>query len=63
MGDKGSHLHFLLISVVFLVNVGLLLLKNTRTISLGIYLIGAFVLLTTATVMGVWGYKDRNNFV
>jgi tetratricopeptide (TPR) repeat protein len=59
MGDKGSHTHFLIISVIFLLNIALLLLKNTRTISLGIYLIGAFLVLTAAAFIGIWGYKER----
>lgn len=58
-GDKRSIFHFLFISIIFLANVALLLLKNTRTIDIGLYLIGAFLLLTTASVIGIWGYKTR----
>jgi tetratricopeptide (TPR) repeat protein len=58
-GENRSIFHFLFISIIFLANVALLLLKNTRTIDLGMYLIGAFLLLTTAAVIGIWGYRTR----
>jgi len=58
-GDKNGIYHFLIISVVYLLNVGLLLLKNTRTYDTNIYLMGAFLLLTLASIVGIWGYKSR----
>ncbi len=59
VGENRSLIHFLFISIIFLANVALLLLKNTRTLDLGAYLIGAFLLLTVAAVIGIWGYKSR----
>jgi tetratricopeptide (TPR) repeat protein len=58
-GENRSLFHFLFISIIFLANVALLLLKNTRTIDTGMYLIGAFLLLTAASIIGIWGYKTR----
>jgi len=58
-GEKNGLYHFLIISVVYLLNVALLLLKNTRTYNPNVYLVGAFLLLTLASVIGIWGYKFR----
>ncbi len=58
-GEKNAIYHFLIISVVYLLNVGLLLLKNTRTYNTNIYLVGAFLILTLASIIGIWGYRSR----
>jgi hypothetical protein len=47
------------ISLVYLVNVTLLLLKNSRNVGLDIYLIGAFFILVIASFIGIWGLKTR----
>ncbi|NJN25876.1 MAG: hypothetical protein HC819_07865 [Cyclobacteriaceae bacterium] len=59
MADGKSLVHFLAISVVFLLNVALVLLRNARMLDLNLYLIGAFSLLTIASVAGIWGYRHR----
>lgn len=61
LGENKSLFHFLFISIIFLANVALLLLKNTRTLDVGAYLIGAFLLMTITTVLGIWGYKTRES--
>jgi tetratricopeptide (TPR) repeat protein len=58
-GDGNGLYHFLVISLVYLVNVTLLLLKNSRTVGLDIYLIGAFFILVIASFIGIWGLKTR----
>jgi len=58
-GEKNGLFHFLIISVIFLLNVALLLLKNTRMYDSGIYLMGAFLILTVASIVGIWGYRSR----
>ena len=58
-GEKGGLYHFLIISVVFLVNVALVLFKNSRIFDWNLYLIGAFGLLTISTIIGIWGYRWR----
>ncbi len=60
-GEKGGLYHFLIISVVFLVNVAMVLFKNSRIFDWNLYLIGAFGLLTIATIVGIWGYRWREN--
>jgi lipopolysaccharide biosynthesis regulator YciM len=57
--DGRSLYHFLIISLVYLANITLLLLKNTQVIDLDIYLIGAFFILVAAAVIGIWGHKTR----
>lgn len=58
-GDKNAIVHFLVISVIFLVNLVLLLLKNSRMVQIDLYVIGAFWLFTIAAVIGIWGYRAR----
>jgi len=60
-GEKGGLYHFLIISMVFLVNVAMVLFKNSRIFDWNLYLIGAFGLLTIATIIGIWGYRWREN--
>ncbi len=60
-GEKGGLYHFLIISVVFLVNVAMVLFKNSRIFDWNLYLIGAFGLLSIATIIGIWGYRWREN--
>lgn len=59
VGEKNGLVHFLIISVVFLINVLLVLLKNSKIIDLDIFLIGAFWLLTIASIFGVWGFRAK----
>ncbi len=57
--NKNSLMHFLIISLLFMANVVLVLLRNTRVFDSGFYLIGAFLLLPVTAVIGIWGYRDR----
>ncbi len=58
-GEKNGLIHFLVIGIVFLLNVSLVLLKNNNIIEFDIYLIGAFWLLTLASIFGIWGYREK----
>ena len=58
-GSQSSLVHFLIISLIFLLNMLLLLLRNTKVLDLNIYLIGSFLIFTVATVLGIWGYEKR----
>ena len=59
VGEKNGLVHFLVISIIFLINVLLVLLNNSKIIDLGIYLIGSFWLLTIATIFGIWGFRAK----
>jgi len=59
VGEKNGLVHFLVISIVFLINVLLVLLKNSKIIELDIYLIGSFWLLTIASIIGIWGFRGK----
>ena len=56
-GESRSLIHFLVFSIVFMVNAVLVLLRNSGRIDLDMYLIGSFWLLTLGAVIGIWGYK------
>ena len=57
--SKNSLLHFLVIALIYLINLLLLYLKNTGIIDWDIVYFNAFFLLAVAAVVGVWGFKDR----
>ena len=59
IGEKNGLIHFLVISIVFLINAGLVILRNSKILDLDIYLVGSFWLLTIAAVVGIWGYRSR----
>lgn len=58
-GEKNSLVHFLVISIIFLINGVLLILRNSGKVDLDIYFIGSFWLLTIGAVIGIWGYRAK----
>lgn len=58
-GEKSGLIHFMIISVVFVLNAVLVLLRNNHKLDADIYLIGSFGLLTIASVIGIWGYRTK----
>ena len=59
--SKNTLLHFSAITVIYLGNLGLLVLKNIRIIDWDILYVDAFLLLIIATLIGIWGFRDREN--
>ena len=57
--SKNTFLHFAAITVIYLGNLGLLVLKNIRIIDWDILYFNAFLLLIIATLIGIWGFRDR----
>lgn len=57
--ESGNTLHFIVFSLIYLVNVALLYMKNTGVVDWNIYYLNAFLLLSVSTVLGVWGIKGR----
>ncbi|MCK5702900.1 MAG: hypothetical protein KAI29_17175, partial [Cyclobacteriaceae bacterium] len=58
-GDKNGLVHFLVISILFLLNAVLVLLRNTKILEADMYVIGSFWLLTIASIIGIWGYRVK----
>jgi hypothetical protein len=56
---RSNLIHFLIISLIYLINVVIVYLRNTKAVDLGIYTINSYWLLVIATVLGIWGYKRR----
>ena len=58
-GSKNTFLHFTAITVVYLANLGLLVMRNIGLIDWDILYLNAFVVLAICTVVGLWGFRDR----
>ena len=56
---KGGTFHFIVLSTIYLLNVGLLYLKNAQIIDWDLIYVNAFLLLAMSAVLGVWGFKQR----
>ncbi len=59
--DNKNTLNFAIISLLYLGNVVLLFLKNTKRIDWDIVYLDDMLLLVTSTILGFWGYKMRND--
>jgi predicted Zn-dependent protease len=57
--SSNSFIHFLALSLIFLVNVLLLYLKNTRRIDWDFYYLDAFWILIAAGIIGIWSLRER----
>ncbi|MGL1886917.1 MAG: hypothetical protein OCD76_10405 [Reichenbachiella sp.] len=57
---NGNGLHFVVLSLVYLLNVGLVYMHNAKYIDWDIYYVNPFLLLAVSTVLGVWGLKGRS---
>ena len=57
--SKNTLLHFSAITVIYLGNLGLLVLKNINIIDWDILYVNAFLLLAMGTLIGLWGFRDR----
>ncbi|QHT71237.1 hypothetical protein GXP67_33590 [Rhodocytophaga rosea] len=60
IGGKNSLLHFSLISLIYIINLGLLYARNAGFISWDFFYINPFYLLLISAAIGIWGYKKRN---
>ena len=58
-GSKNTFLHFTAITVIYLANLGLLVLRNIGVIDWDILYLNAFLVLAICTVIGLWGFRDR----
>ncbi|MEQ6119094.1 hypothetical protein [Reichenbachiella sp. MALMAid0571] len=51
--------HFVVLSLVYLLNLGLIQMHNSGFIEWDIYYINAFFLLVISSIIGFWGMKNR----
>ncbi|WP_143519882.1 M48 family metallopeptidase [Reichenbachiella sp. 5M10] len=57
--SKESGIHFIVFSLIYLLNVGLLFMRNSGYINWDIYYLNPTLLLAMSALLGVWGLKDR----
>ncbi len=58
-GGKNNLVHFIALSLIYLLNIGLLYLKNASHIDWDLIYINGFLLLVMSTIIGLWGFKQR----
>ena len=59
-GSKNSLLNFFFASLLYLINVFLLLMKKMYVFDLGIIYLNPFLLLCVSSVLGIWMFKKRS---
>lgn len=59
VGDRSSLTHFMIISIIFILNAVLVLMRYNKILEADIYVIGSFWLLTIASIFGIWGYRSK----
>ncbi len=61
--SKGSKqlLNFLVISIIYLINVLLIFLYNNKIIDWNMIYLSPFLLLIISIVLGIWGFRQRRN--
>ncbi|WP_109831558.1 tetratricopeptide repeat protein [Reichenbachiella versicolor] len=57
--ESGNTLHFIVFSVIYLINVVLLYMRNVSYIDWDIYYLNDFLLLSVSSILGLWGLKNR----
>ncbi|MEM9833747.1 MAG: hypothetical protein AAF944_24165 [Bacteroidota bacterium] len=57
--STNSLLHVLVLSIIYLLNLSLLLLKNIGTLDWDIIYLDAFWVLAVVSIVGIWGFKKR----
>jgi hypothetical protein len=60
VGSKNAVLNFIFASLLYLVNVLLLLLKKLYILELDIIYLNPFVLLIVSSILGIWMFKKRS---
>ncbi|SMG33343.1 hypothetical protein SAMN05661096_02092 [Marivirga sericea] len=62
--DGSSNLlHFIVITMLYLIYVGLTFAKNDNMIDIEIVYLNEFVLFAVSAVLGIWGFKKRSELV
>ncbi len=58
---KNHLFHFIFLSLLYLVNISLVYLRNSRRVDLDIYIIDSFWLLLISAIAGIRGYRNRES--
>ncbi|MGK7391541.1 MAG: tetratricopeptide repeat protein [Candidatus Cyclobacteriaceae bacterium M2_1C_046] len=58
-GGKNNHVHFFIITGIYLINLILLYLYHINKINWNIWYINPYLLLVISSVLGLWGFKQR----
>jgi len=62
--DGSSNLvHFIIISMLYLIYVGLTFAKNDGLLSIEIIYLDEFVLLGISAILGIWGFRKRSELI
>lgn len=56
---KNNLTHFILLSIIYFLNIVLVYLKNSFVIDWDLIYINAFLLLLMSAIIGLWGFKQR----
>ncbi len=54
-------MHLMLISIIYLANISIILMHEMNIIAWDMLYIDAFLLLGISAILGIWGYKQREN--
>jgi hypothetical protein len=58
--NKNGTWHFSIIFLLYMLNLFLQFLKNTRAVDIDILFISPFIIFITSTILGIWGFKERS---
>ncbi|MEQ8926381.1 MAG: hypothetical protein RLO81_11240, partial [Fulvivirga sp.] len=58
---KNGTVHFLIISIVYLTNVVLAYLHEANLVDWNIFYIDIYLLLSVSAILGIWGFRHREN--
>jgi hypothetical protein len=57
--DAKNHIHFLVITFIYLINLVLLYLHHIERVDWNFWYINPYLLLIISSVLGIWGFKQR----
>lgn len=58
-GEKSNHVHFIIITAIYLINLILLYLHHINFIDWDFWYINPYLLLFISSILGIWGYRQR----
>jgi len=62
-GSQGTGVNFIIVNLLYLINILLVYLKRTFIIDWNILYIDIFVIFLLAVYSGIWGFRKRTNFI
>ncbi|QSE97725.1 tetratricopeptide repeat protein [Fulvivirga lutea] len=58
---KNGTVHFLIISIIYLTNVVFAYLHEANLVDWNIFYLDVYLLLTVSAILGIWGFRHREN--